>query len=160
AHAVDDTLSGFLRGQSSVCLTLGLGYGVALALAGLPFGFTIGLMSGLVSFIPYMGSMFGFVASVGLALVEFNDPLRIGIVAAIFVAGQAIEGNVLTPKLVGDKVNLHPVWVMFALFAGGSLMGFVGMLIAVPVAAVIGVGVRFLVAQYRASDLYDHGGRS
>jgi predicted PurR-regulated permease PerM len=134
---------------------LGLGYGSALALAGLPFGFTIGLTAGLVSFIPYLGSMFGLVASVGLALLEFDDLLRVAIVGAIFIIGQAIEGNYLTPKLVGDRVRLHPVWVIFALFAGGSLLGFLGMLIALPVAAVIGVLVRFLVEQYRASRLYD-----
>lgn len=155
AKAVDDTLAGFVRGQGSVCLLLGLGYGGALALAGLPFGFTVGMLAGLVSFIPYVGAVFGMIISVGLALVEFDDVFRILIVAAIFAIGQAIEGNFLTPKLVGDKVNLHPVWIIFALFAGGSLMGFVGMLIALPVAAVIGVGVRFLVGQYKASHLYD-----
>jgi predicted PurR-regulated permease PerM len=156
ARAVDETLAGFVRGQASVCVLLGLGYGGALALVGLPFGFTVGLLAGMVSFIPYVGSIFGLIASVGLALVEFDDPARIGIVAAIFVVGQLIEGNVLTPKLVGEKVNLHPVWIIFALFAGGSLMGFVGMLIALPVAAVVGVGVRFLVGQYKLSRLYDH----
>lgn len=152
---VDDTLAGFARGQASVCVLLGLGYGSALALAGLPFGFTIGLTAGLVSFIPYLGSMFGLVASVGLAFLEFDDYVRIGIVAAIFVIGQAIEGNYLTPKLVGERVRLHPVWVIFALFAGGSLLGFLGMLIALPAAAVIGVLVRFLIGQYRGSRLYD-----
>lgn len=155
AKAVDDTLAGFVRGQASVCLLLGLGYGGALALAGLPFGFTVGMLAGLVSFIPYVGAVFGMIISVGLALVEFDDIVRILIVAAIFAIGQAIEGNFLTPKLVGDKVNLHPVWIIFALFAGGALMGFLGMLIALPVAAVIGVGVRFLVSQYKASRLYD-----
>ncbi len=152
---VDDTLAGFARGQASVCVLLSLGYGGALAAAGLPFGFTIGLTAGLVSFIPYLGSMFGLVASVGLAFLEFDDPIRIAIVAAIFVVGQAIEGNYLTPKLVGERVRLHPVWVIFALFAGGSLLGFLGMLIALPMAAVIGVLVRFLITQYRGSRLYD-----
>lgn len=152
---VDDTLAGFARGQASVCALLGLSYGSALALAGLPFGFTIGLIAGLISFIPYLGSMFGLVSSVGLAFLEFDDPIRIAIVAAIFFIGQAIEGNYLTPKLVGDRVRLHPVWVIFALFAGGSLLGFLGMLIALPVAAVIGVLVRFLIGQYRNSQLYD-----
>ena len=155
AKAVDDTLAGFVRGQASVCLLLGLGYGGALALAGLPFGFTVGMLAGLVSFIPYVGAVFGMIISIGLALVEFDDVFRILIVAAIFAIGQAIEGNFLTPKLVGDKVNLHPVWIIFALFAGGTLMGFVGMLIALPVAAVVGVGVRFLVSQYKASHLYE-----
>lgn len=152
---VDETLGGFARGQASVCVLLGLGYGGALALAGLPFGFTVGLTAGLVSFIPYLGSMFGLVASVGLALLEFEEWWRVAIVAAVFLVGQAIEGNYLTPKLVGERVRLHPVWVIFALFAGGSLLGFLGMLIALPVAAVIGVLVRFLIEQYRASRLYD-----
>ncbi len=126
---VDEMLSGFVRGQSSVCIVLALGYG---------------------------GSMFGLVSSVGLALIEFSDPVRIGIVALIFVVGQLIEAYLLTPKLVGERVQLHPVWVIFALFAGGSLMGFLGMLIALPTAAVIGVVVRFLLTQYRQSRLYDH----
>lgn len=152
---IDDTLAGFARGQASVCVLLGLGYGGALALAGLPFGFTVGLAAGLVSFVPYLGSIFGLVASIGLALLEFDDPLRIAIVAAIFVVGQMIEGNYLTPKLVGERVRLHPVWVIFALFAGGSLLGFLGMLIALPVAAVLGVLARFLIDQYRTSTLYE-----
>jgi predicted PurR-regulated permease PerM len=153
---VDDTLAGFVRGQSSVCVLLGLGYGAALAAVGLPFGFTVGLTAGLVSFIPYLGSIFGLVSSVGLALLEFSDePIRILMVAAIFLVGQAIEGNYLTPKLVGERVRLHPVWVIFALFAGGSLLGFLGMLIALPVAAVLGVLVRFLVDRYQASRLFD-----
>ncbi len=152
---VDETLGGFARGQGMVCLLLGLGYGGALALAGLPFGFTVGLTAGLISFIPYVGSLFGLFTSVGLALLEFDDLWRVALVAGIFLTGQAIEGNYLTPKLVGGRVRLHPVWVIFALFAGGTLLGFLGMLIALPVAAVIGVLVRFLVAQYRDSDLYD-----
>ncbi len=153
---IDDTLAGFVRGQATVCLLLGFGYGGALALAGLPFGFTVGITAGLVSFIPYLGSMLGLIASVGLALLEFDDWLRIGIVAAIFIVGQAIEGNLLTPNLVGERVRLHPVWVIFALFAGGSLLGFLGMLIALPVAAVVGVLVRFLVEQYQGSRLFAH----
>lgn len=155
ARIVDSTLAGFVRGQASVCLILGVFYAVGLTLAGLDFGFVVGLVAGLISFIPYVGSIFGLVASVGLALVQFDDFLRVGIVAAIFLGGQAVEGNVLTPKLVGDRVNLHPVWVIFALFAGGALFGFVGLLLAVPVAAVVGVFVRFAIAQYRESGMYD-----
>lgn len=155
AGHVNEMLSGFVRGQASVCLILGLGYGLALAAAGLPFGFTVGMMAGIVAFVPYLGAVFGLVTSVGLALLEFDDPTRIGIVIAIFVAGQVVESYLLTPKLVGERVRLHPVWVIFALFAGGSLMGFVGMLIALPVAATVGVGVRFAVSQYKTSRLYD-----
>lgn len=158
AGLVDRTLSGFVRGQATVCMVLGLGYGVALTVAGLQFGFVIGVLSGLLAFIPYVGSIFGLFASVGLALLQFDDPIRIGIVAAIFLVGQAIEGNILTPKLVGDRVGLHPVWVIFALFAGGAVLGFLGMLLALPVAAAIGVLARFAVAQYRESAIYlgDH----
>jgi len=154
ARRVDDTLAGFLRGQATVCILLGLFYAMGLTIAGLDFGFTVGLISGLISFIPYVGSMFGLVASVGLALIQFDSWLHIGVIAAIFVAGQAIEGNLLTPVLVGDRVGLHPVWVIFALFAGAALLGFLGMLIALPVAAVIGVMVRFAIDRYLHSPLY------
>jgi predicted PurR-regulated permease PerM len=154
ARQVDDTLAGFVRGQATVCIVLGLGYGLALSLAGLQFGFVIGILSGILAFIPYVGSIFGLFASVGLALLQFDDPIRIGIVAAIFVVGQVLEGNVLTPKLVGERVGLHPVWVIFSLFAGGAVLGFMGMLLALPVAASVGVLTRFVVAQYRQSPIY------
>lgn len=154
ARLVDVTLAGYVRGQSTVCVLLGTLYAVGLWLAGLDFGFTVGLISGLVSFIPYVGSIFGLVTSVGLALIQFDEFSRVLIVAAIFVFGQVVEGNFLTPKFVGEQVNLHPVWVIFALFAGGALAGFVGMLLALPVAAVIGVLVRFATHHYRGSALY------
>lgn len=154
AREVDDTLAGFLRGQALVCLALGSFYAIALSAAGLTFGLVIGLLSGLLSFIPYVGSLFGFVSAVGLALMQFDNPWRVVIVAAIFLFGQAVEGNVLTPKVVGDKVGLHPVWMIFALLAGGSLFGFVGVLLAVPVAAVIGVLTRFALGQYLQSPYY------
>lgn len=154
AREVDDTLAGFVRGQATVCLVLGGFYAVALSAAGLKFGLVIGLVSGFLSFIPYVGSLFGFVASTGLALLQFDEWWRVVLVAGIFLFGQAVEGNVLTPKLVGDKVGLHPVWVMFALLAGGSLFGFVGVLLAVPVAAVIGVLTRFALRQYLDSAYY------
>lgn len=154
ARQVDDTLAGFVRGQATVCIVLGLSYGLALSLAGLEFGFVIGILSGILAFIPYVGSIFGLFASVGLALLQFDDPIRIGIVAAIFIVGQVLEGNVLTPKLVGERVGLHPVWVIFSLFAGGAVLGFMGMLLALPVAASVGVLTRFAVAQYRQSPIY------
>ena len=154
AALVDATLAGYVRGQATVCVVLGLLYAVGLWLAGLDFGFTVGLLAGVVSFIPYVGSIFGLITSVGLAFIQFEDLSRVLIVAAIFVAGQVIEGNFLTPKLVGDRVNLHPVWVIFALFAGGALAGFVGMLLALPVASIIGVLVRFATHRYLASPLY------
>ena len=163
ARLVDETLSGFVRGQATVCLVLGVGYGLALTLAGLQFGFVVGVLSGVLAFIPYVGSIFGLVASVGLAFLQFDSYGMIAIVAGIFLVGQALEGKVLTPKLVGEKVGLHPVWVIFALFAGGAVLGFLGMLLALPVAAAIGVLARFAVAQYRSSAIYlgddDHDGR-
>lgn len=154
ARLIDETLAGFVRGQATVCIVLGLSYGVALSIAGLEFGFVIGVLSGILAFIPYVGSIFGLFASVGLALLQFDDPMRIGIIAAIFVLGQILEGNVLTPKLVGSRVGLHPVWVIFSLFAGGAVLGFLGLLLALPVASAIGVLARFAMAQYRQSPIY------
>ena len=151
---IDRTLAGFVRGQLMVCLVLGVFYAAALSIVGLEFGLVVGLAAGAVSFIPFVGAIFGFVVSVGLAILQFSDWVQVGIVAAIFVVGQALEGNFLTPKLVGDKVGLHPVWIMFALLAGGALLGFVGVLLAVPIAAVIGVLLRFGYGQYLASPLY------
>lgn len=157
AREVDETLAGFLRGQGTVCLTLAVFYAVGLTAAGLDFGLVIGLIAGFLSFIPYVGSMVGLLLSVGLAIAQFDSWVSVAIVAAVFFVGQAIEGNFLTPKLVGDRVGLHPVWVMFALLAGGALFGFVGVMLAVPVAATVGVGVRFALSQYRLSGYYHDG---
>lgn len=155
AREVDAVLAGFVRGQVSVCLALGTFYAVALMAAGLQFGLVVGAIAGAITFIPYVGSIIGGTLAVGLALVQFwGDWVQIGIIAAIFAVGQFIEGNILTPKLVGKSVGLHPVWLLFALSAFGSVFGFVGMLIAVPVAAAIGVLTRFAVEQYRSSLLY------
>lgn len=151
ARQVDLTLHGFIRGQASVCLILGVFYAVSMTLVGLDFALIIGLLSGILSFIPYVGSLVGFVTSTGLAAVQFGDVFMIGLVAAIFLFGQAVEGNFLQPKLVGDSVNLHPVWVMFALLAAGNLFGFLGVLIAVPAAAVLGVLTRFALSVYLKS---------
>ncbi|MBC7908360.1 MAG: AI-2E family transporter [Rhodospirillaceae bacterium] len=153
---IDRTLAGFVRGQATVCLSLGAFYGIGLSLVGLDLGLIIGLGSGVFSFIPYLGSISGFVIGVGLAFAQTGDWHLPAMVAGVFVVGQIIEGNFLTPKLVGDKVGLHPVWIMFALLACGSLFGFVGILLAVPVSAVIGVLVRFSIARYLQSPLY-HG---
>lgn len=155
AREVDAVLAGFVRGQLSVCLILGAFYSIALMLVGLQFGLIVGLIAGLLTFIPYVGSIIGGALSIGLALFQFwGSPEWIAVVAVIFVVGQTIEGNFLTPKLVGGSVGLHPVWLMFALSAFGSLFGFTGMLIAVPVAACIGVFSRFGVRQYLAGRLY------
>jgi predicted PurR-regulated permease PerM len=155
AREIDAVLAGFVRGQVSVCIALGTFYAVALMAAGLQFGLIVGAIAGAITFIPYVGSIIGGTLAVGLALFQFwGDWLSIGIVAAIFVAGQFVEGNILTPKLVGKSVGLHPVWLLFALSAFGTMFGFVGMLIAVPVAAMLGVLTRFAMEQYRASLLY------
>ena len=148
-HEVDRTLSGFVRGTGTVCLLLGAFYGIALSVVGLNFGLVIGLTAGLISFIPYVGSTLGLVAAVGTAALQFDGYLWVAVVAAIFFVGQFVEGNILQPTLVGERVRLHPVWVIFAILAGGLLFGLVGVFVAVPVAAVIGVGVRFAVSQYR-----------
>lgn len=155
AGEIDAVLAGFVRGQSTVCLLLGLFYALALMLVGLPYGFLIGIVAGILSFIPYVGSFVGGVMSIGVALFTFwGDPLWILAVAAIFAVGQFVEGNVLSPNLIGRSVRLHPVWLIFALSVFGSLFGFVGMLIAVPVAAALGVLTRFAVDRYLASPLY------
>lgn len=154
ALKVDATLAGFLRGQALVCLCLGAYYAIALSLVGLEFGATIGIMAGALSFIPYVGTILGFIGSMGLAFAQFDDSTLIVIVAVIYVIGQLVEGNILSPKLVGDRVGLHPVWVIFALMAFGSLFGFLGVLVALPVAAVIGVLVRFMLAKYMVSKYY------
>ncbi len=153
---VNRALSGFVRGQAMVCLALGFIYSAGLTAAGLHYGATVGIIAGALSFVPYVGSTFGLVAGLGLALLQFDEAWRIGVVLGVFLVGQILEGYVLTPKLVGDRVGLHPVWILFALFAGGSLLGFVGVLIAVPVAAVMGVLVRFALRKYRSSSVY-HG---
>lgn len=155
ANEIDNTLASFIRGQGTVCFILGSYYAIALMLAGLNFGLVVGFIAGLISFIPYVGALVGGLLAIGLALFQFwGQPLFIGIVAGIFVTGQFLEGNILTPKLVGQSVGLHPVWLIFALSVFGSLFGFVGMLVAVPVAAVIGVLTRHAIEQYKESRLY------
>lgn len=155
ATELDNTIAGFVRGQGSLCLILGIFYAIALSAAGLNFGLLIGFFTGMISFIPYVGSTVGLLLSLGVALVQFwPDFIWIGVIAGIFFLGQFIEGNILQPKLVGKSVGLHPVWLMFALFAFGALFGFVGVLVAVPAAAAVGVLVRFAISRYLESDLY------
>jgi predicted PurR-regulated permease PerM len=155
ARDMDLAIAGFVRGQGTVCIILGLYYGIGLSLVGLNFGLLIGLFAGLISFIPYVGSMIGLILSIGVAVVQFwPDYPWIIAVAAVFFSGQFFEGNILQPKLVGSSVGLHPVWLMFALFAFASLFGFLGMLIAVPAAAAIGVLVRYALKRYLESDLF------
>jgi len=159
AGEVDAILSGYVRGVLSVCLTLSVFYAGALTLVGLPSGLLAGIVAGMLSFVPFLGAAVGFLLSVGLALLTFDDWLRIGVVAAIFLVGQVLEGNVLTPKLVGDRIRLHPVMVIFVVLAGGALFGFLGVLLALPVAAVLGVGTRFAIERYLESPLYRGGAR-
>lgn len=155
ATELDSTIAGFVRGQGSLCLFLGIYYAVGLSLIGLNFGLLIGFLTGLLSFIPYVGSTVGLVLAAGVAVVQFwPDYVHLIIVVLFFFSGQFIEGNILQPKWVGKSVGLHPVWLMFALFAFGVLFGFVGVLVAVPAAASIGVLVRFALTRYLQSDLY------
>jgi len=157
ARQIDRAIAGFVRGQGSVCVILGVIYAVGLSIIGLNFGLLIGLFAGVISFIPYVGSTVGLVLALVVAIVQFwPDFFMIGAVIAVFVVGQFFEGNILQPRLVGSSVGLHPVWLMFALFAFGALFGFVGMMIAVPAAAAVGVLVRFGISRYLESDLY-HG---
>ncbi len=158
AREIDAAIAGFIRGQALVCLILGGWYAVGLSLLGLNFGFLIGMIAGFLTFIPYVGSLTGLVMAAGVAIVQFwPDPVMIGAVLVVFFAGQFVEGNILSPKLVGGAVGLHPVWLMFALFAFGSIFGFVGLLLAVPLAATAGVLTRFALRQYLASRLYSGG---
>jgi predicted PurR-regulated permease PerM len=159
ARDIDRAIAGFVRGQALVCLLLGTFYAVGLTLVGLNFGALIGMSAGLLSFIPYVGSLTGLILSVGVAIVQFwPDWTWIVATLAIFVVGQFVEGNILSPKLVGASVGLHPVWLMFALLAFGTLFGFVGLLLAVPLAAAVGVVARHALQQYMDSPLY-HGGQ-
>ena len=155
AGEIDASMSGFLRGMGTVCVILGTYYAVALMLVGLNFGLVVGFVAGVLTFIPYVGAIVGGALAIGLALFQFWGEWHwIVLVAVIFQAGQFVEGNVLTPRLVGTSVGLHPVWLLLALSVFGSLFGFVGLLLAVPVAAALGVLARFGVEQYRQSRLY------
>ena len=155
AREIDRAIAGFLRGQTTVALILGAFYAITLTASGLNFGLLIGLISGLITFVPYVGSMTGLVLGLGVAVAQFWPQYTpILVVLAIFVVGQFIEGNVLAPRLVGKSVGLHPVWLIFALLAFGYLFGFVGLLVAVPLAATIGVLARFAMRRYMGSSFY------
>ena len=152
---MDRAMAGVIRGQGSVIILLALFYGVSLTLAGLNFGLAIGLMAGIFSFVPYVGFLVGMVLSTGVAIVQYwPEPLPIFIVLGIFLVGQFLEGNVFYPKLVGNSIGVHPVWLMFALFAVGTLFGFVGLLLAVPMVAIVGVLVRYALKKYTSGSLY------
>lgn len=153
-HLIDEALSGFIRGQTQVCLLLGIFYAIGLSFAGLQGGVIIGLFTGLASFVPYVGMLVGTAAGLLVAWFQFETWQGVLTIAAIFAVGQLIEGNFVAPKLVGDKVGLHPVWIIFGMLSGGALFGLLGVIIAVPVTAVAGVLIRFMLGQYRNSAYY------
>lgn len=152
---IDNSMAGVIRGQGGVILILAAFYATALTLAGLNFGLAIGLIGGFMSFIPFVGFAIGFMLSMGVAIVQFgtNWPMIL-VIVAIYLIGQFLEGNVLYPKLVGSSIGINPVWLMFALLAFGLLFGFVGILLAVPLAAIGGVLVRYGLRKYKQSTLY------
>ena len=155
ARDIDQVLAGFIRGQLSVCIVLGAFYALALMAIGLQYGFLVGLVAGLISFVPYVGSVVGLLLSVGIALFQFwDDKFWVLATAGIFFFGQFVEGNILSPNLIGKSVGLHPVWLILALAVFGTLFGFAGLLVAVPVSAALGVLWRFLVERYRESAIY------
>lgn len=155
---MDTTIAGFVRGQALVCVTLGTIYGTGLTLIGLDFGLLIGIGTGFMAFVPYVGMMIGSLVAFAVALMQFSEIADFLMVALVFGVGQSIDAAFLTPTLVGGRVGLHPVWIIFALMTGGALFGFTGVLLAVPTAAMIGVLVRFTIGRYRSSELYlGHG---
>ena len=155
AHDIDAAVSAFVRGQGTICLLLGAFYAAGLSFAGLKYGLVIGLATGLLAFVPVVGWALGFVAAVGLAVAQFGfDVWPIIMVAAVLIAGLVIDTAFLSPRLVGGEVGLHPVWLIFALFAFSYLFGFVGTLIAVPLAAAVVVLVRHALKLYMQSEVY------
>ena len=152
---IDKSMAGVIRGQGGVLLVDAAFYATALSLIGLNFGLAVGLIAGLLSFIPFVGFAVGFVLSLGIAIVQFwPNYWMIVAVCGIFLGWQFVEGNILYPKLVGGSININPVWLMFALLAFGALFGFVGLLLAVPLAAIVAVLVRYGVRKYKESALY------
>jgi len=161
ARESDAVLGAFVRGQLLVMLALGVYYGGTLSLvAGLSVGVLIGMIAGLLSFVPYLGFITGFGAAIIAALVQYGDWTHVLIVCGVFIVGQLLEGYVLVPKLVGEKIGLHPVAVIFAVLAGGELFGFIGVLLALPAASVVMVLLRYLMERYRQSDLYTEEGEA
>lgn len=151
---INTTIGGFARGQALVCLMVGTYYAITLTLAGLDFGVVLGLVIGVMAFIPYIGALVGFMLSIGIAMAQFTEWSSVGVVAGIFIVGQSLEGYILIPYFVGNRIGLHPVWVLFALLAGGALYGFIGILFALPIGAAIGVLVRHVREGYFKSPYY------
>ncbi len=157
ARESDQTLSGFVRGQVSVMLVLGALYAIALWSVGLDIGPLIGIIAGIISFIPYLGGISGILMGLIAAVVQYHDWLHVILVLSVFAIGHLLEGYVLVPRLVGEKIGLHPLAVIFAILAGGELFGFLGVLLALPIASVCMVVLRYLHHRYRASALYRQG---
>jgi len=154
---IDRSIAGVFRGQAGVILVLCIYYASALTLTGLNYGLVIGLLTGLLSFIPFFGFLTGFLLSMGIALVQFapgGDWWFVVIVFVVYMIGQFLEGNVLYPRFVGQSININPVWLMFALFAFAFLFGFVGLLLAVPLAAITATLTRYAIRRYKESALY------
>lgn len=151
---INSIIGGFAKGQAIVCMVLCIYYSIALTLAGLDFSIVVGIVIGVLAFIPYVGAIFGLMLSTGIALAQFPEWSSVGIIIGIFAVGQTIEGYFLIPYLIGDRIRLHPVWVIFTLLASGFLYGFVGLLFALPVAATIGVLVRHALQRYVKSSYY------
>ncbi len=150
ATDIDKTLSGYVRGQFNVCLILGIIYSSLLSFTGLNFGFLIGFLTGLFSFIPYIGMLSGVTVAVAVALFQWGfEGGHIAAISAVFIFGQILESNFLTPKLIGEKIGLHPVWLIFGLFIFGALFGFIGVLIAVPLTAISGVIIKHFALEYK-----------
>ena len=154
-NEIDKKLAAFVRGQGTVCLILAAYYAITLTMTGLEFGVVIGVFAGLISFVPFVGAIFGGLLSIGLAYLQFEAWTNIIIIAGIFILGQILEGYILTPKFIGEAVGLHPVWVIFSLLAGGALFGFLGVLLALPMAAIVGVLFRFCIDHYKNSSYYN-----
>jgi predicted PurR-regulated permease PerM len=151
AREIDRTLASFVRGQVNVCVILGVFYALLLSLVGLKYSLLIGLLVGFLVIIPHAGTLISAALSLGIAGAQFGVGTELALIAGIFVLGQLLEGYVLVPRLVGNRVGLHPVWVIFGMLAGGALFGFVGVLLAIPMSAVIGVLARFALERYRAN---------
>ncbi len=146
---IDEVLAGFVRGQMLVCLVMGVMYSIGWSLVGLNFGLVLGVLAGIMAFIPFVGVVFALAIALVIGIGQWGlDLQNLGLVTLVFFIVQVVEGAYLTPRLVGERVGLHPVWVLFAVFAGGEVMGFVGVLIAVPAAAAIAVVVRYMINQY------------
>jgi predicted PurR-regulated permease PerM len=161
AVEINDAISAFIRGQGMVCLILAVFYAASLQAIGLEYGLLVGLATGISSFVPFVGWAIGFISAMALALAQFWPAMMpVLLVAGVFIAGQVLDAAFLSPRIVGSRIGLHPVWLLFALVAFSSLFGFVGVLVAVPIAAAIAVLVRFALAAYLDSELYKGSSRS